>query len=176
MKPPFSTALLTITLLLLTVLITSGCKQKGCTDKNALNYNSVAEEDDGSCVYCKTQSSITDTANKALYDDNYDQGNNPYYGNEVAFFKYTSSFISHNSNKCGNDFCTVSVTIHNLISKTIIFNGQFSLNAEDTIINNISVPAGGITNLGIIFSNPSTGSCIQTPFTNFNLTDTISYH
>src|SRR5687768_11400296 len=30
----------------------SGCAEEGCTDKAALNYNSVAEKDDGSCMYC----------------------------------------------------------------------------------------------------------------------------
>ena len=34
------------------ILIITGCeKQKGCTEPNAINYDSVAEENDGSCRY-----------------------------------------------------------------------------------------------------------------------------
>ena len=35
----------------LTVLGTSCAKEQGCTDSTALNYDSNAEEDDGSCIY-----------------------------------------------------------------------------------------------------------------------------
>ena len=41
-------------LILLALLIILGCKEdpiEGCMDVNALNYDSVAEEDNGSCEY-----------------------------------------------------------------------------------------------------------------------------
>ena len=41
-----------------------GCdkeKQKGCTEPNAINYDSVAEENDGSCKYSETTEVKTDT-------------------------------------------------------------------------------------------------------------------
>ncbi len=46
-----------ITLLLMTAFAVSsltvlnGCKKEGCTDENAVNYDTEAKEDDGSCVY-----------------------------------------------------------------------------------------------------------------------------
>lgn len=43
-------------ILFLSVLCTLGlsissCKKKGCTDASAVNYNSIAKKDDGSCLY-----------------------------------------------------------------------------------------------------------------------------
>ena len=43
-------------LLLLTITICiSSCSQQGCTDPSADNYDSSAEEDDGSCIYTQFQ-------------------------------------------------------------------------------------------------------------------------
>lgn len=33
------------------VLLASSCKKEGCTDESAVNYNSKAKKDDGSCTY-----------------------------------------------------------------------------------------------------------------------------
>ncbi len=43
--------------LTISVLVTSmmSCKKKGCTDPAAMNYNSKAKKDDGSCTYNQTQ-------------------------------------------------------------------------------------------------------------------------
>ncbi len=38
-------------LLVLLAIISVGCKKKGCKDPNAVNYNSKATQDDGSCTY-----------------------------------------------------------------------------------------------------------------------------
>jgi hypothetical protein len=41
-----------VLILCVTIVTTSSCfKKKGCTDSNALNRNSDADKDDGSCVY-----------------------------------------------------------------------------------------------------------------------------
>ncbi|MDX2360222.1 MAG: hypothetical protein QNK23_05420 [Crocinitomicaceae bacterium] len=38
-------------LLVLTAMFLSSCNKEGCTDAGALNYNSEAKVDDGSCTY-----------------------------------------------------------------------------------------------------------------------------
>lgn len=47
----------------LTALSTSCGKEEGCTDESALNYDSNAEEDDGSCVYESTSGNLVVTEN-----------------------------------------------------------------------------------------------------------------
>lgn len=58
-----------VTLLILLVLF--GCKKPGCTDPIAINYNSQAEKDDGSCEYPIDKSIISRniTSDKTLSND-----------------------------------------------------------------------------------------------------------
>lgn len=57
------------------LIIINGCKkERGCTDSNAINYNSAAEESDGSCVYPDTVFTTdtiynTDTLHTSCYKD-----------------------------------------------------------------------------------------------------------
>ena len=68
-------------LLILCVFVLFSCKkEQGCTDQIAINFNSTAEEDDGSCIYSfvggywitqsiTTEGSITTSAGGTIVSD-----------------------------------------------------------------------------------------------------------
>lgn len=72
---------LTITTILCAIFgilfLLSGCKKEGCTEPNAINYDSKADKNDGSCIY-NNSGGGNNTVNSCTHFitfDNYD-GNN----------------------------------------------------------------------------------------------------
>ena len=64
----------------ITIIFSSCTKEQGCTDQIAINFNSTAEEDDGSCIYSfvggywitqsiTTEGSITTSAGGTIVSD-----------------------------------------------------------------------------------------------------------
>ena len=56
---------LIITIAIAIMLVVAGCQKEGCTDPNAINYDSKAKKDNGTCVYpsSSTQIMVTFDAN-----------------------------------------------------------------------------------------------------------------
>ena len=74
--------------LLTVVLVQSACKkEEGCTDKAATNFNSDAEEDDGSCTFEKT--------NKEKIVGDWDKIENYYINNADGIKQYAPSTSSY---------------------------------------------------------------------------------
>ncbi|OFY96233.1 MAG: hypothetical protein A3K10_12505 [Bacteroidetes bacterium RIFCSPLOWO2_12_FULL_31_6] len=99
-------------------LVVQSCKKdvrKGCTDPNSLNYNVLAEEDDGSCEYL--DSTITIWSN----------GKSGYWGNEL-----TGTFVVKS--------CFTGITTILLNPDSAITLADTTITPADTIIDNIPVP------------------------------------
>src|ERR1051325_1284633 len=140
MKLPERIPLIAVLSMMLTVVLSSGCGEKGCTDKSALNYNSVARRDDGSCIYCEHEHQQLGDAYYNLVDYNY---NSSYYDETVARFNVTQISDKYNYSTCGTTECKIYYQIENLTNQGMSFTYRFSSNGSVDFSTNyitISIP------------------------------------
>jgi hypothetical protein len=177
MIPSKKIAILAILLIVALTILFAGCAQEGCTDQTALNYNSAATADNGTCLYCKTTSLIGESAQLALADTNYNSGFNSFYGDTVVRFTISTNYVSYNNSKCGANFCNVSGKVFNLTNATVVFNCEFITTsiASDTVISAISIAPKGSYTINSIYTNPSSSACPLPSITVIPLTN-FSYH
>ena len=163
-------------LLILCVFVLFSCKkEQGCTDQIAINFNSTAEEDDGSCNYSlsggywvtqsSTQSgSITTSVSGMVVSDstfNYTETN------PDSLSPYKLEFLDNNT-------YTESDNSNNIVdSGTWSLNGnQITLNPGDTIVT-LSVESLDRDNV-VISTNLNETSTIMGITITYDVTLTIN--
>ncbi len=117
----FSKTLIAISSVLF-IFILQGCKEKGCTDPSAINYNSVADEDDGTCIICNGTTDTISSRNCDLIDNNF---SSPRFGDVVGIFHLTQIQENFPYTECGTNKCRIQVNFQSLVDSEMVFT--FSL-------------------------------------------------
>lgn len=159
-------ALIAVVLVCTTYLLSS-CKQ-GCTDSKAFNYNSGAQQDDGSCMYCDSALETLSIGQTYIYDG--DAGS-PYQFSYVLAIEDRYSKANFTGNGCralgiqGDQNCVQGrnyVTLHNLVSSNIRFSCDLTVSISSSFgftstnnypISTVIIPAGDSLALGNVGAN-----------------------
>ena len=148
-------------------LALSICKEKGCTNPAAINYSSIADEDDGSCIICKSSQTEIGSGSCNLVDFN---SGGPHWNDVVAAFTISQRSVVYNNSACGSGECVFYLSVHSLVPENMDinfhiqcsgnvffnFNGFVTVNGNQTTasvqINTTSVSNPcGLFNSGSLF-------------------------
>lgn len=132
------------------VLVFSACKKKGCTDNGAVNYNSKAKKDDGSCLY------------KPIIKLN---------GQATVTINVGSSYTDAGATATNKDGSAVTVTVSSQVDTSLV--GTYSVtysatnaNGTTTAQRTVKVVIGAENWTGPTWSVSSTCSGTQFPLSN----------